>query len=59
MMNQTVSACAAILDDIQSGLRKLQQPEFDGLSLAETMVVMLVSVTVSGAVFLSLRCLLL
>jgi len=58
-MNQILSASAAILKDIQTGLRKLQQPEFDGLSLAETLVVMLVSVTVSGAVFLSLRSLLL
>jgi hypothetical protein len=58
-MNEIVSACAAILDDLQSGLQKLQQPEFDGLSLAESLVVMLVSVTVSSTVFLSLRSLLL
>ena len=55
-MNQIVSAPAAILDDLQRGLRHLQQqPGFDGLSLANTLVVVLVLVIVCWAVSLSLR----
>lgn len=55
-MNQIVSASAAILDDLEEGLRHLQQrPGIDGLSLADALVLLLVLVSVCCAVSLSLH----
>ena len=55
-MNQIVSASTAIFDDLQGGLRHLQQqPGLAGLSLANTLVVVLVLVSVCRAVCVSLQ----